>query len=118
MSDWPVWRERFVSMLDPALHTAEWLDLQVASGEMVLFANADAAILVSVRSYPTGLREIHGEAAVGELRDIVSALIPLAEIYGRECGCAFASIASRPGWSRELKVRGYDVHQVEIRKAL
>jgi hypothetical protein len=112
------WRLAFTALLDPALYPAHWLDEQVAIGEFILFTGAESAILTSIRTYPSGLREIHGQAAVGELREIVSALIPLAEQFGKQHGCVFASIASRPGWSRMMAPYGYETHQVEIRKAL
>ena len=115
---WLNWRDAFIAMLDPALYTAEWLDRQVASGEFLLFAASDAAILASLRRYPTGLTELEGQAATGNLSTIVRDLIPTAEQYARRIGCSHTSISSRPGWERAMKPHGYQVHQVTIRKAL
>lgn len=76
----------------------------------------DAASVFAVKSYPTGALELHGMAAVGNLRSIVTDLIPQAEIIGRELGCIVAVIESRPAWSRVMK--DFTVHQVHIRKDL
>jgi hypothetical protein len=105
-------------LLDPELYPAEWLDDQVISGEFTLFTSSDAAILCSVRVYPSGLKEFHGQAATGNLATIVADLIPQAETYAKSIGCKYGSIASREGWSKAMKARGYDLYQTEIRKAL
>lgn len=118
LDDYLRWRNDFVALLDPELYPAAWLDDQVASGEMVLFSGEKSAILCSVRVYPSGLKEVHGQAAVGELSSIVSTLIPLAESYAKSIGCRYASIASREGWSREMRQHGYTLYQTEIRKVL
>jgi hypothetical protein len=118
LDDYLRWRNDFVALLDPKFYPAAWLDDQVASGEFMLFSCADSAILCSVRAYPSGLKEFHGQAAVGELSSIVSTLIPLAESYAKSIGCRYASIASREGWSREMRQHGYTLYQTEIRKVL
>jgi hypothetical protein len=118
LAAWLNWRDAFIAMLDPALYTAEWLDRQVTSGEFLLFHAADAAILASLRHYPTGATELEGQAAAGNLATIVGDLIPTAEQYARRIGCSHTSISSRPGWERVMKPHGYHVHQVTIRKAL
>lgn len=117
-SEWLRFRDDFAAMLDPETHTIEWLDGEVATGRMLLFATDASAIIASVRTYPTGLRELEGQAATGNLADIVGDLIPRAEAYARQIGCRYASIASREGWSRMLQGSGYKIHQTMIRKAL
>lgn len=115
---WPKWREQFHAILDPALYTLAWLDGEVACGRMILFASANSAILCSIKVYPTGYREIQGEAATGKLFDIVEHLIPSAENWARAIGCQSAQIQSREGWVRQMKKRGYSHYQTTIRKAL
>lgn len=117
-ADYLRFRGRFIAMLDQRFYPAAWLDEQIASGEFVLLSEGDSAIIVSVKVYPSGLRELHGEAATGKRETIVSALIPSALQFGRSIGCEFATIASRPGWSRVMKAQGFEMHQVTIRKAL
>jgi hypothetical protein len=112
------WRGEFVALLDPALYPPAWLDQQVTAGEFILFAAPDAAILCSTRTYPSGLKEFHGQAGVGNLATIVSRLIPQAESYAKSIGCSYGSIASREGWSKVMQAHGYELYQTEIRKAL
>ena len=79
---------------------------------------SDAAILVTIQTYPTGARELHGMAAAGRIGSIVDVLIPQAEQWGRAMGCLFAAIESRLGWARMLKAGGYHPYQTIIRKEL
>lgn len=107
-------RNDFVS-LDPDRYPADYIDGQVTAGAWRCWGNEQAAILAEIRSYPSGAREVHGIAAAGELEQIIG-LIPLAEEWGRECGCQWASIESHPAWARLLP--GYEVAQVRIVKEL
>lgn len=119
--DWPEYlrfRDAFAAVLDPRFYTIEWLDGEVACGRMHLLSTAHSAILFSVKKYPTGAKELHGELATGELPEIISALIPLAEKFGKENGCTTAVIQSREGWVSAMRQHGYEVYQTAIRKAL
>ena len=118
MSNYQHWRQAFADMLDPRTHHPEWLDDQVRSGRIKCWATEEAAIIAEIKTYPTGARELHGLAAVGDMMVIVGELIPQAEKWGRKMECDFASIASREGWARVLAPFGYAVHQVTIRKEL
>ena len=82
----------------------------------MLFTRGDSAILCSIKTYPTGFKELHGQAAIGNLRAIVSDLIPQAITFGIESGCNEAVISSRKGWERMMK--DFEVYQVELRKSL
>jgi hypothetical protein len=115
---WQHWRPAFLSLVDPRFYTPEWLDAEIASERIRMIEGDRAAILVTIRTYPTGAAEIHGMAAAGDLSEIVDALIPRAEAWGRAIGCVVATIDSREGWARVLKPRGYAVHQVCLRKEL
>lgn len=101
--------------LDPDRYPPEWIDAQVRGGLWRCWGNDEAVILAEVKTFPSGLREVHGLAAAGELAAI-KALIPEAEAWGRECGCRDASIESRPEWARLLPE--YRVEQVRIVRAL
>lgn len=107
-------RDEFVALC-PAKYPPEYIDAQVMARNWLCWGNERAAILAEVKQYPSGLREIHGLAAAGELEEIRN-LIPLAEEYGRHVGCAVASIESREGWARLLP--DYEVEQVRIVKEL
>lgn len=114
-SDYLRFRDGFAGAIDLKLYTIEWLDAQVASGAFRPLASPNACILVSLRTYPTGVLELHGEAATGDLQEIIQ-LIDLAVSWAREHGCALATIASRPGWARVLD--GWETRQIELRKEL
>lgn len=113
-----IWRDAFSEVLDPELYPVEWLDEQVASGTFVLFSDEKSAILAAVKRYPTGLLELHGQIAVGELNSLLGSTIPSAENWGRSIGCTRVVIESRRGWSMVMRSSGYEEHQVHIRKAL
>jgi hypothetical protein len=102
-----------LTALDPDRYPAIYIDAQVWSGAWQCWGDGKAAILAEIKTYPSGIREVHGIAAAGDLQSI-KALIPLAEAWGKENGCARAVIDSRPGWERALP--DYEIHQVSIRK--
>ncbi len=110
-------REEIAGLLDPRCYSIDWLDDEVANGRVVPFGNDGAVILVEIKEYPAGAKEVHGMVAAGEMVAILS-LIDRAETWGREQGCAFASISSREGWARLLATRGYAPFQLTIRKEL
>ena len=115
-------RDQFARLLDPRCYTPEWLDRQILSGTFRPFVGERSAILVSIRTYPTGARELHGEGAAierpGGLQEAEDVLIPAAEEHGRMMGCGWAAIASRAAWARRLKRSGYRQYQLSIRKDL
>lgn len=111
-------RSDFIAVLDPELYNPEWLDMMLWSGQFRLFTSEKSAILTSIKVYPTGIKELHGEIATGNLGEIVRQLIPQAEAFARTQGCKIAVIQSREGWAKAMKRFGYNIHQTSIRKAL
>lgn len=121
MSNWSrylQYRDRFAALLDPDYYTIDWLDEQIRRDEFLVFTGSESAILTSIKVYPTGLKELHGQAAVGNLAEIIGSLIPTAEQFGRSIGCAVAVIESREGWGKVMKAHGYDLYQTSLRKVL
>lgn len=110
-------RDAIAAMLDPRCYSIDWLDGMILAGNARVFASPDAVIIVTVKQYPAGATELHGLVAAGELNAILP-LIKQAEDWARSVGVTFACIASRPGWSRVLKDRGYSLYQTELRKDL
>lgn len=110
-------RGEIADLLDPRCYSIEWLDAELANGRALAFGNESAVIAITVKTYPMGAIELHGLVAAGAL-DGILALIEEAEEWGRVHGLTFACISSRPGWSRVLKAKGWQVHQVELRKDL
>src|SRR5688572_15985703 len=117
-TDYARMRPLFERALDPRLYTIEHLDGLLFSGRAQAWFGEAAAIVTEVRTYPTGVRVIHGLVAAGDLEQIVEVLIPKAEAWARSIGCVLAIIESRPGWARALRARGYAPHQVAVRKTL
>jgi hypothetical protein len=111
------WRERFLDAVDQDLYPAGWLDKRVAAGRARFWGNNEAAILAEIRAYPSGVREVHGLVAAGDLGSI-KALIPLAEAWGRKCGATRASISSHPAWAKLMRHDGYEPAQLTIVKEL
>lgn len=111
------WRRKFEKLLDPRFYNIEWLDQGVAGGVAVPFGNARACIVVEIKQYPAGAKEVHGLCAAGDMGAILD-LIDQAEEWGREQGAIVATIASREGWGRVLHHKGYRPYQSEIRKEL
>lgn len=107
-------RREFVS-LAPDKYPPEYIDGQVYAGLWLCWSDDRAAILAEIKQYPSGLREIHGLAAAGDLSHILE-LIKLAEEYGRHVRCSIASIESREGWAKLLP--DYAVEQVRIVREL
>lgn len=118
IEDYLRWRDRLARALDPRFHPIKWLDRQILEGRAAVIGAQDACVVVEIRTYPGGAREVHGLVAAGSPETIVSELIPRAEEMGRESGCAFGCVESRGAWSRLLKASGYEVHQVTVRKEL
>lgn len=111
-------RPALVALLDERLYPASWLDEQIENGNFLLLSAGNSAMLLSLKVYPSGVRELHAEAAIGELAAIRDNLTPQAEQFAQAIGCSFASCASREGWERALKSMGYKRYQVTLRKAL
>lgn len=112
------WQADFHAILDERFYTGPWLDMEVWSGRIALLYRDDAAALVTVKTFPTGAKEAHGMAAVGNLGTILRDIIPAFENWGKAMGCTVATIESREGWKRVLKGAGYAPHQIALRKEL
>ncbi len=111
-------RSQFGEVIDERYHTLGWLDGQILNGEFQVFRTDDAALVVELRDYPTGAKDVHVIIAAGDVAQIVNDLRPIAEQWGREQGCIAAIVESRPGWARHLKPHGYETHQLTVRKEL
>jgi hypothetical protein len=117
MMDYLDHRTEIAGLCDPAFYPVAWIDKQVWSGAIRTLSNATSIIGFEIKTYPGGAREIHGMFAAGDLEGILP-LIDEAEEVGRGLGCSVATIASREGWAKVLKSRGYGPHQVTLKKEL
>lgn len=108
---------RDFAAIDPARYPIDWIDHQIAAGVYRCWGNEHAAIIAEIHTYPSGLKEVHGVAAAGDLQEIVS-LIPNAEQWGREQGCVGAEILSHIGWAKVMASHGYKMSQARVYKEL
>ena len=117
MTGWEAYlpfRSEFTALC-PEKYPPEYIDAMVASGQWACWSDGKAAILFELKRYPSGLLEVYGWGAVGELESIKT-LVEAAEVFGTQNGATAAEIESRPGWVKALA--GYEVTQVKIRKEL
>ncbi len=111
------WRGRFLEAVDESLYPAAFLDWLLESGQARFWECDSAAIIAEMREYPSGVLEVHGTVAAGELAGIKT-LIPLAEAWGRSLGATRASIDSNPVWARLMRAEGYEMTKATIVKVL
>lgn len=118
IEDYLRWREEITKALDPAFYPIDWLDEQILQQRALIIAVDDGCVVIEIRNYPGGAREVHGLVAAGNIKTIVDVVIPAVEAFGREHGCRWACCESKAAWSRLLKPSGYQTFQVTLRKEL
>ena len=117
--DYERFRPLFAAAIDRRFHTIEHLDALVLTSRAQVWFGRDAAIVTELRTYPTGLRAIHGLVAAGDLQEIVGELIPRVEEWARDhAQCGVAMIESRVGWQKVLQPHGYAPFQTTLCKEL
>jgi hypothetical protein len=112
------WRPAFAATMDLRLYRPEWLDAQLMSGRAQFWCSPGAAAITEIRSYPTGVCDVHGLIAAGDLDELRDIIIPQVERWGRAVGALGIVIESRAGWARALRPVGFEPHQLAIRKEL
>jgi len=110
------WRPAFLEAIDQSLYPARWLDGLVAQEAVQLWRSDNAAALTELRPYPSGALDLHGLVAAGDIQEVRDILVPQAEAWARAIGCVGFSIESRPGWAKLLKNKGFEPHQLTVRK--
>lgn len=110
-------RDRFAEALNPKFYTTQYIDWLLETGRAGIWATEQSAIVAEIKTFPTGVKAVAGVVAVGDRQEIIG-LIAHAEAWGRENGCQYGMIESRPGWERTMKSYGYNVFQVSILKEL
>lgn len=82
-------------------HRKEHILARILDGRAQLWTEPGAACVTSIERSDTGLREVNGWLAGGDL-DGVRRIVARAEQWGREIGCQRALITGRRGWLRAL----------------
>jgi len=117
-TEYLAWRPAFVAAMDTRLHTPEWLDGRMLAGMAQFWRSAHAAAVTEIRTYPTGAYDVHGLIAAGDVGEVRDIIVPEVEAWARTIGALGIVIESRPGWARALKGRGFEPHQLAVRKEL
>lgn len=80
-------------------HDKEHVWARIETGYAQFWALSNSALVTEIQTYETGLREIRGWLAAGDIEEI-KAFIPKLEDFGRIAGCKRATITGRRGWLR------------------
>lgn len=110
-------RDEILTMLDERFWPREWVEAQIAAGQIGLLANDEALIGYEVRTYPGGATELHGMFAAGDLESIGALVDAICEEAARQ-GITIAAIESRGGWERAFRAKGFIRDKVRIVKEL
>lgn len=78
-------------------HTKEQIADLIRDGRAQLWPTKNAAMLTSVEVYPSGLKELRGWLAGGELSEIKE-WTPIIEAWAKENECRRVLISGRRGW--------------------
>lgn len=79
-------------------HSKEDIWKSIENGTAHLWPLKRSAMLTTIDEYPTGLKQIRGWLAGGDLQEIVE-YIPTIEAWAKDvCGCTEAVIVGRKGW--------------------
>lgn len=104
--------------LNPDLYHIQWLDEILRAGEAQFVATDEAAMVVEIRIYPTGVKGCVVVVAAGSATEIIHTLRPNIEAWGREMGCTKGLVESFPAWAKLLKPYGYSPFKLSLIKDL
>jgi hypothetical protein len=82
-------------------HSKEDIWQQIKDCKAQLHPLPHSAILTSIETFPTGLKEVRFWLAGGDLTELRD-YEPVVAAWGKEIGCTRVSIAGRRGWHRAL----------------
>ena len=103
---------RSAPWLDAALdhagrtHSLDDVKAAIVRGEARLWAGEGCALVAAVEQDP-GERRLLIWLAGGARDELESRLLPLAEAWGRACGCRRVLVIGRGGLERALRAKGY-----------
>tara|TARA_R110000868_G_scaffold265853_1_gene524736 strand:+ start:4701 stop:5066 length:366 start_codon:yes stop_codon:yes gene_type:complete len=80
-------------------HDKEHIWSRIESGFAQFWALPNSALVTEINTYETGMREIRGWLAAGDM-DEIKAFVPKLEDWARMAGCKRAAITGRRGWLR------------------
>jgi hypothetical protein len=94
---WPWLKDASMRYADTHRKRHVWQAIE--KGNARLWTTPNAGLVTLVDTYPTGLKEIRGWLAGGDLDEIVG-IVPQIEQWGKSQGCTRAVIHGRRGWLR------------------
>jgi hypothetical protein len=94
--------------LDHAGRTHSLADVRAAveRDEARFWPGPRSALVAVIETDPEDRRLLIWLAG-GERQELETAILPMAEAWGRESGCRRALVIGRDGWARTLKSKGY-----------
>jgi hypothetical protein len=99
MIDWAgylEWKPAFFEAIDTRMYSPEWLDGMVQSGRAQVWRSANACALTELQFYPTGVADLHGLVAAGDIEEVRDILVPQAEASPARCGAPGSSSRAAP----------------------
>ncbi len=113
-----VWRPAFEEALDARYYPITWLDYVVMEGRASLIATNDAAVIVEVRYFPTGAKDLHVICGAGDLDELRGEILRLMLKMASDNGCLAVAVESREGWARALRDKGFSIYKTILRREL
>lgn len=96
------WRARLAEANNPDFIPITFIDKRVSEGSAIFLANADAAIVIEVLTYPGGAKAASVLAAAGDKATILGDLTDKILGWAKAAGLTHAMVPGRVGWKREL----------------
>src|SRR6185312_4273509 len=87
-------------------HSLEQVKAAVERDEARFWPGPQSALVAVIETDPEDRRLLIWLAG-GERQELETAILPMAEAWGRESGCRRALVIGRDGWARTLKSKGY-----------
>lgn len=92
---------------DGGFHALDDVRAAVGAGNAQFWPGRGSAVVTQIWDFPR-LKALHYWLAAGELTEIVEAMQPAIDAWGRSMGCEKAIICGRPGWKKPLAAHGYE----------
>lgn len=112
------WRPAFEEALDARYYPIAWLDYVVMEGRAIFLATDDAAVVIEVRYFPTGAKDLHVICGAGALDELRGEILRLMVNAAHDNGCLAVAVESREGWARALKDLGFSTYKTVLRREL
>lgn len=110
---WPLLEEALEE--HPGTYTKDDLWAEIASGQAQFWPLPNSVVVTTIRTYPTGYRDLRGWLAAGDINEI-AALEQFVCHWAKEIGCNRFVLTGRRGWKKALP--GFQEKAVFLSKEL